>query len=557
MKKVSNLYAIDYILYNANIYTIDEKNSKAEAVAIAGNKIVSVGSNEEIMALKTDQTKLYDCQSKTIIPGIIDSHTHLWEAGLLMQGLITFGIKTIDELKEKIAQAVDEIPKNTWLQGGSWIETQFKENRMPNRWDIDEAAPNNPVVLERIFGACVVNSAALAEAGITKDTPNPEGGEIQRDTQTGEPTGILLGKAVLLVRNVMPGAFGADDFGGGKGDTSIKIFEKYIAFGMKEYHKYGITSIVEPGVSPNICRAYQNLKNDEQLKLRVNLMPNWYGFTLKQKMEQMDRFIDEIGVYTGFGDEWLRYGGLKMAIDGGLTSKTALLSWPYLGEEKPRDVNLRLDLSNLKHWIKKAHDAGWSIGIHVMGDIAIEEAVDAIYEAYKANPVKRTHHLIHAYYPSQESLEKMKEAGIMASLQPSFIYGEADGYDQLLPMDKQISFLPLKTYNNAGVISSISTDMPCAHINPFWGLYSAVTRKGMQGYQLGHEECISVEEGIRMMTLNGAYITGEADIKGSIESGKLADIVMLDRNLDTIKEEALKDIEVTLTMVDGEIVYQK
>lgn len=549
-------YEVDYIFYNGKVHTVDKDNTVAQAVAITGNKILATGNNEEILSMKTDETKIYDCESKSIIPGIIDSHTHLWEAGLLMQGLITFGIKSIEELKEKVSQAVKTMVKDDWLQGGSWIETQFKENRMPNRRDLDETAPNNPVVLERIFGACSVNSKALEAANITKDTPNPEGGEIERDPQTGEPTGVLLGKAVLLVRNVMPGVFGSDAFGGGKGNISSEVYENYIDKGMEEYIKYGITSIVEPGVSPAICRAYQNMRNKGKLNLRINLMPNWYGFTLKQDMEQMDRFIDEIGIYTGFGDEWIRFGGLKMAIDGGLTSKTALLSWPYLNEDKPRDVNLRLDLSNLKEYIKRAHDSGWSIGIHVMGDIALNEAVDAIYEAYKANPVKREHHLIHAYYPTKESLKKMNEAGVMVSVQSSFTYGEADGYDELLPIEKQREFLPIKTYNESGIITSLSSDMPCAHVNPFWGLYSAVTRKGMQGYQLGEDECVSVTEAIKMMTLNGAYITGEEKIKGSLEVGKLADLVILDKDLENVNEEELKDLKVVLTMLDGKVAYE-
>jgi predicted amidohydrolase YtcJ len=547
----------DVIYFNGEIHTVNCENSIEQAVALNKNYILAVGNNDEILALADKDTFLYDLKGRALIPGIIDSHNHAWEAGLLMDGIIVFGISSIEELKKRISERLKTMSPTEWLQGGSWIETQFVENRMPNKWDLDEVSPNNPVVLERIFGTCVVNSLALKLAGITKDTPNPEGGEIERDPETGEPNGILHRSAILMVRKIMPGPFGSDAFGASQGDPSIEVLEMSIKTAMNEYVKYGITGVVEPGVSPAICRAYQNLRNKDLLKFRVGLMPNWYGFTLKQEMDKMGRLIDDFGIYSGFGDGWLRLIGLKMAIDGGLTSKTALKSWPYLGEETPRKVSLRLDLSKLKGWVKQAHNAGWNVAIHVMGDIAIEEAVNAIYEAYKEKPVKLRHQIVHAYYPTEDSLKKMKEAGILVSVQPSFTYGEADGYDELLPKDKQESFLPMKTYLESGIVEAISTDMPCAHVNPFWGLYSAVTRKGMRGYQLGTKECVTITEALRMMTINGAYMTGEEEIKGSIEPGKLADMVVLDRGLIGLCDEDIKNISVDRTILNGKVVYNK
>jgi len=218
---------------------------------------------------------------------------------------------------------------------------------------------------------------------------------------------------------------------------------------------------------------------------------------------------------------------------------------------------LRLDLDKLDGWVKTAHDAGWSVGIHVMGDTAIEKAVNAMYQAHSANPQDRRHQVIHAYYPSLDSLDKMKLAKMVAAVQPAFIYGEADGYPQLLPEDKQESFLPLRTYLDNGVIVASSSDAPSAHFNPFWGMYSAVTRKGMQGYQLGTKEAITPTEMLRTMTINGAYMTEDDHLKGSLEPGKVADLVGLDRNLSETPDEALKDITVEKTMIDGKFVYEK
>ena len=192
-----------------------------------------------------------------------------------------------------------------------------------------------------------------------------------------------------------------------------------------------------------------------------------------------------------------------------------------------------------------------------MGDIAIQKAVDAIYAAWEQNPADRRHQLIHCYYPTADSLQKMAKMGAVVSVQPAFIYNEADGYKTLLPLDKQREFLPLRSYLDAGVVIAMSTDMPSAHHNPFWGLYSAITRKGMQGYSLGEEEAITLDEAIRAMTWGGAYMTFEEGEKGSLQPGMLADLVLLDQNLRALPKEELRNVTVALTMVDGKVMYQR
>lgn len=555
--RVWNLVSPDYIFYNGSVYSADLSDTVYEAVAVSGNKISAVGTNNDILSLRSGETKLIDLENNSVIPGINDGHNHPWEAGLMLDGLILFGIDSIRSLQNKIAEKVKSVPAGSWIQGGSYIESQFTENRKPTRWDLDEAAPDNPVTLERIFGACVVNSKALELANINRDTPNPENGEIEKDEKTGEPTGVLNGSAVLLARAVMPGPFGSDEFGAGQGEPSVDLIEKSIKLAFDEYIKYGITSSAEPGVSSDVCRAYHNLLKRNELKCRVNLLLNWHGFTIKQNESQLDKLIGSYNFSAGYGNEWLMYSGLKMAIDGGLTSGTALKSWPYYGEKELRKFNLRLDLNKLDKWVKEAHENGWNVAIHVMGDIAIEKAVNAIYKAVMDNPRKHQHQIVHAYYPTEESLKKMQETKIMVTVQPAFIYGEADGYNKLLPEDKRRTFLPLKTYLNNNIVASMSTDMPCAHFNPFWNMYSAVTRKGMRGYCLGTEECVTIKEAVRMMTYYGACLTDEQNIKGSIEPGKLADLVVLDHNLDNIDDEEIRNIVPVMTMLDGKIVYKK
>ena len=541
----------DVIVHNGRIHTVDAHDTIAQAIAVRRGRIWAVGDDSTILALAGDATEVIDAKGRSVIPGVIDSHNHAWEAGRFFAGLITFGISSLDELKKKLRRKVAPLPPGTWLQGGGWIESQFREGRMPTRWDLDEAAPDHPVVLERIFSTCVANSRALALAGITAKTPDPPQGEIDRHPDTGEPTGLLHRAAKMLVRQAMPGPFGSSSFGQAPGA------EESIVRALDEYLRWGITSIVEPGVTPALCRAYQNLYAQGKLTLRVNLMPNWHGFAVKQEREHMDRLIEEMGFYTGFGDHWLRLGALKMAIDGGLTSRSAYKSWPYVDEERARsDVPLRLDMDELDGLVEKAHANGWSVGIHVVGDLSQERAVKAIHRAFQMHGGERRHQIIHGYYPTKASLRLMKEANIIAAVQPAFIYGEADGYPWLLSLAKQREFLPLRSYHASGIVVALSTDMPSAHFNPFWGMYAAVTRKGMRGHQLGSEEAVPWPLALRMMTLHGAYLTGEEHDKGSLEVGKLADLALLDRDLVQITPEAIRHLTVLMTMVNGRILYQ-
>jgi predicted amidohydrolase YtcJ len=543
----------DYIFFNGQVHSVDADDSLASALAVGGNRILATGSDTEILALATDSTQRIDLRGRSLIPGILDTHAHAMETGLFFKGIFVNGIPSIKNMCEAVRSRLEGVPAGEWLQGGSWLETQFTENRFPTRFDLDPVSPENPVVIERIFSTSCCNSMALKLAGIDKNTPDPPGGEIQRDPRTGEPTGILHRSAKALVRRVSP----AGNEAAGLTGASLEDMQEQVILAGQEFIKYGITGTLEAGVSPDECRAYQNLWAAGRLPVRTALMPNYYGFTVTQQMEQMERFVDEFGFYTGYGNDWIKISGLKMAIDGGLTSKTALKSWEYLGGDPEGPVPLRLDLDKLNGWVKLAHDAGWSVGIHVMGDIAIQRAVDAIYAAHLDNPSEKRHQLIHCYYPSEDSLAKMAEAKMVVAAQPAFTYGEADGYPGLLPQDKQESFLPLRTCIDRGITVANSSDSPSAHFNPFWGMYSAVTRKGVQGHQLGTSECISTSEALRCMTINGAYMTMEDDIKGSLEPGKLADLVVLDRDLNATDSEDLRHINAVLTMIDGKIVYQK
>ncbi len=546
----SHCAAPQLILYNACVHIVDKENTVEQAIALAGDRVLAIGTDAEILALAGPDTRCIDAAGASVIPGINDSHCHMWEAGMLMEGIITFGIPSIAALAEEVGRRTAQMQPGEWLQGGGWIESQFSEGRMPTRHDLDPYSPNNPVVLERIFSTCCANSAALQAAGITRDTPDPAGGTIGRD-ENGEPNGLLFRSAKQLVRDVMPSAFGDSKFGAGHQITMA------IQRAQDDFLRYGITSVMEAGVTPSMIHAYQRLRNQEQLKLRVNLMPCWHGFAINEDEDFSDRLIGELGLSSGFGDEWLRIGSLKMAIDGGLTSKTSLRTWKYVGDTTIEEFPLRLDLDRLPGWVQEAHDGDWGVGIHVMGDVAVRKAAEAIYGAYKANPGDRRHQLIHCYYVDEDVRAMMAEAGIIMAAQAAFIYNEADGYPKLLPEAQQRTFMPLRSALDAGVVVTLSTDIPSAHHNPFWGMYSAVTRKGMHGHCLGTEEAITVEEALRAMTWGGAYMSREENIKGTLEPGMLADVVLLDRSLVGIEAEAIRDVQVCMTVVGGKIAFER
>jgi len=535
----------DLVLINGIIHTVDKHNSTVEAVAISGNKFTAVGSTEQVMSLADQQTRVIDLKGACVIPGIMDSHNHVFASGTLLDGVSLFGAKTISDLKDRVKEAVDKANPHEWILGGGWIESQFAEYRLPTRHDLDEVSPHNPVVLDRLFGASVVNSLALKLAGIDSSTPDPARGQIDRDAN-GHPTGVLRNGAQDLVDAVMP-----------KGDVSEEVgeLERLAKLALSEYPRVGITSLLDPGVSPLGMRAYQNLYNKGELSLRVNMMPAWYGLYSPQGKD-LASFIDTFGAYSGFGNEWLNVGALKMAIDGGLGSKTAMCHKPYLDGSKST-IPLRLDINKLEDYFRAAQTAGWSIGIHCCGDLAQDIALETFDKVITEIPnSKARHNIIHGYLPTPKALKIMQKHNIGVSTQPGFMYVEGDIYFDVVEEERINYFKPLKTYNECGIVTSCNSDITSAHYNPFLGMYAAVARKTSQGRSLGVDEKVDRQTMLRMFTINGAYFAFNDHLIGSIEVGKLADMAVLSADIYTVPEEDILNMSVEMTIIDGKIVYQ-
>jgi predicted amidohydrolase YtcJ len=539
----------DLVLSNGEVYTLDSAEDTtgstiAQAVAVKDGRIVAVGGDAEIQALAGPGTKRVALDGRTVIPGIFDSHNHLMEVGAKLSTIRLDECQSQEEMMELVRERAKDTPPGEWIVGQGWNEGNFADGRLPTRHDIDPATSEHPVILMRFFNTDVVNSYALRMAGITRDTPDPEGGRIERDPDGG-PSGLMRASAKGLVRYLIP-------------KPALEQMKESLRLACTEMHRFGITSVVEPGLYPREIHAYQSFYQDGELSVRVNLMPSWHGFHDDEDPAQLDYRAKELGIYSGLGDEWLRIGGLKMAIDGGTTPHTAFMYEPYEGDSELVAFN-RIELEALYRYFRTAQELGWDVGIHCCGDHAQDMAVDTF--ARVARDVPRPdarHNIIHAYFPTPRALDQMAEYNVAAVLQPTFIYYEGDLLFRDVGERRAQNYKPVRKYLDRGVVVTASSDVTSTvSANPFAALYALVTRKNRQGQDIAPHEAISREEALRTYTVSGTWLTREEHLKGTIEVGRLADMVVLDRNYFAVPDEEIKDIQADLTIVDGEVVWER
>jgi predicted amidohydrolase YtcJ len=396
----------------------------------------------------------------------------------------------------------------------------------------------------RFFNTDVVNSCALRLAGIDRHTPDPDQGRIERDAD-GEPNGLLRASAKALVHRLIP-------------QPTMEELKQALRLGCQDLLSFGITSIIEPGLMPAEMRAYQSLYADGGLTVRANVMPSWHGFRQDESAAQLDARAREPGIFSGLGDEWLRIGGLKMAIDGGTTPHTAYMYEPFEGETEVRDYN-RLRLEDLRRYLGTAQELGWDVGIHCCGDRAQDSAVDAFAAVvrYVPRPDAR-HSIIHAYFPTPHALDQMAQHRLAAVIQPTFIYWEGDLLFRDVGERRAANYKPVRKYLDHGIPVTVSSDAPSTvSANPFVALYALVTRKNKFGQSIAPQEAISRAEALQAYTSAGTWLTREERLKGTIEIGKLADLAVLDRDYFTVPAEEIKDVRVEMTVVGGKVMWQR
>jgi predicted amidohydrolase YtcJ len=481
---------------------------------------------------------------RCVIPGIFDSHNHLLEVGTKLSQLRLDECRSPGEMMELVREKAKDTPEGEWIIGQGWNEGVFKDGRLPTRHDIDPATDKHPVLLNRFFNVDVVNTVALKKAGIDRDTADPEGGRIEHDPD-GSPDGLLRASAKMLVRSLIP-------------RPTLGQMKERLELSCREMHRFGITSVVEPGLYPWEIKAYQACHQDGKLTVRTNLMPSWHGFHDDENEKQLNARATELGIFSGLGDDWLRIGALKMAIDGGTTPHTAYMYEPFLGETEVVNYN-RLNPESLRKYFRLAQEHGWDVGIHCCGDRAQDMAVEAFADVAKELPrPDARHNIIHAYFPTEKALDLMARHRIAAVIQPTFIYWEGELLFRDVGEARARNYKPARKYLDRGIVVTSSSDVESTvSANPFVALYSLIARKNRDGVKIATDQAITREEALRTYTTAGTWLTREEGLKGTIEAGKVADLAVLDRDYFSVPEEEIKEVRVDMTLVGGRTVFER
>ncbi|PYM15439.1 MAG: hypothetical protein DMD81_15040 [Candidatus Rokuibacteriota bacterium] len=535
----------DVVLLNARVRTMSAAAPLAEAIAVKHGRIMAVGDTAAIRALAGAGTVQHDLAGLTVIPGFYDSHNHLRQTGLNFFAVNLAGARTIAEVLAAIKARAAITPSGEWVVASSrWHESQLGESRFPTRVELDQVAPNHPVMIPRGGHNRVVNSLAFARAGITRDTPNPPGGTYVRDQATGELTGHVIGAAAFMrIQRLLPSP------------TSAREREALVN-AIKAYHAAGITSVIEPGLEPREIAAFQRLAQSGELTVRVNAMLRIFPGTTQDELERALATVRGVGVTTGFGDEWLRLGGIKFTADGGV--ETSYLKEPFAHADDPSSPRGKphASVDNMRAVCLLANELGWQMGIHCVGDAAIEQVLDAYGAAHAVSPLTgKRWTLIHMMRARPEQLQRAKTMGLVITAQQPLMYALAGGFVKYWGSTRTAECEPLRMYLDSGLPVGGGSDSPVTPYQPLLGLWSSVTRETQLAGVQGAEWAIPMADALRWYTLGSAHTAFEDDLKGTIEPGKLADLVALSVDPFAASPTEVRDAKVLLTMVGGRIVH--
>ncbi len=552
--------AAELIVHNAKVITVDERFTITEALAVRGGRIMAVGSNADILRLRGPATPIIDAGGKTVLPGLCDSHVHPLQAAASEAAETIPVLRNIDEVLAYIRQQAKKTPKGEWIVVRYGFPTRLQDARFPTRAELDAAAPEHPV-LYHAGPAGVVNTLALKICGVTRDTPDPPAGRIVRDPQTGEPTGLL--------RNAYGVLKGVPPVGGRLQAEQRRVAVKKL-FAL--YNSQGITSIADRNAGQQALELYRALRQAGELTVRVNVAR---AFTVAGSAEDMARRLREmIGPDgrdgpTGAGDEWVRIGPIKIFLDGGMLNGTAYMRqpWPpgpaYQIVERDYRGLLFVPPEQLQTFCVEAARLRWAVTAHCAGEAAMDVLLDAYEFADRFVPIRDLRFSItHANFPSLYNLERCQKLGVCADVQPAWLYKDGATLLKILGPERMRWFQPYRTWLRYTIIGGGSDHMlrydPLQSTNPWspWlGMWVAITRKLEHGQVHQPDEALSREQAIRLYTIYNAYILREEKVKGSLENGKYADFILIDRDILTCPAEAIKDTRVLLTVVNGKIVY--
>lgn len=522
----------DLCLMNAHVITVVPDTPTGEAIAIKGNRILAVGSNEEIEKLIGKDTKTLNIQGYNVIPGLIDSHMHPGMYGIAKTG-VGCDTSSMTELLERINRRASETPSGEWVIGFGLDDVRL--GRYPSLRELDEASPENPLYIERRDAHIgIANSLALERAGIDESTPDPPHGKIDRDAN-GKPTGVLRESAKDLVYEKTP-------------EPTLEDYKKGLELVMKEFLTLGITTIHASMTGAKEFRAFQELRQEGRLPLRVCIH-------MSGDDEGILEALIATGVQTPFGDDWLKITEIEWIFDTSTSGRTAAYYEPYIGEPDNTGI-LLYDQDDITERVKKAHDAGLRVGLDGIGDRGIDRALDAIEAALEEHPRDDHRHRIeHCCYATPAIQSRLKELGVINASATGFLHDLGDAYQANRGEDAMQWMWPHRSLIDKGIPAPGHSDCPICSPNPWLGIYGMVTRKTSSKQVLHAEEGVTPLEAIRAYTQLGAYSAWEEKEKGTIEAGKLADIVVIDKNPLEIPEDELKTTKTLLTIVGGKVAY--
>jgi hypothetical protein len=559
------------LLRNANVVTVDQNFSIAQAVAVRGDKILFIGTDREAEPFIGPTTRIVDAKSKTVLPGLYDSHVHSYRAAVSEFGGGAPMIRSIAEAQQWIREQAANKPPGNWIVLERVFATRLKENRLPTKTELDAAAPNHPVHWNS-GPVSVVNSKALEISGITRDTPSPLPGEIVKDPKTGEPTGLLRNAAQLL-----------------KGTRSAtkptpEQWRDAVRHLHHLYNQQGITSIGERRADPETIDLFRDLEKSGELTVRVNCtrVMEPVPKTADEAIKKLDELISgsrpstlgsRPSVYgpTGVGNDWVRIGPLKVFLDGGMLIGTAYMREPW-GTNTPYQITdpdyhgiLNVKPEVLQPLYREAARRGWQLTAHCAGEASVDTLLDCYETIQREMDIRHRRFLItHANFQSERNFARYEQLGIAADVQPAWLYKDGASLLQTLGARRMKWFLPLRRWLDSGLVigggsdhmvqlDSVESTNPW---NPWLGMWTALTRQTERSGALNPGERLTREQAIRLYTINNAWLNFEEKKKGSLESGKYADLILIDRDILKCPVNEVRMTKVLMAMVGGKIVWR-
>jgi predicted amidohydrolase YtcJ len=530
----------DLVVLNGKVYTVDSQAPKVEAFAVGAGRFVAVGSTEDIKALIGKRTQTFDAKQMTVVPGFIDCHNHAPGNVLLYEVLVgnpyVVEFVTIASIIDKLLAKARETPAGTWVEGYFFDDTKVKDNRLLNVHDLDQVSKDHPVAVHHRGGhTSFYNSKALEFAGVRKDTPNPPGGTFDRDA-----SGELSGRVTDRARSVFAKVGERPSF---TADQKAQRDRDGLAYISKQFVRYGLTSVHHESGD---LSALQQVRARGELLHRVSYEAT--GNVLESMIAS--------GIMTGFGDEWIRFGATsEHTVDGSFSERTMALSKPYPGVEPPYQGNITETQDDLNAWIERVHRASIQVNCHANGDVAIDMVLTAFERAQKLFPrTDARPKITHCTLINDDLLRRIKAAGVVPAVFTSYAYYNSDKF-HFYGEELMKRCMAFRSFADAGVPAAAGSDFSPGPFDPRMGMQGMVTRTGWNGQTWGANQRISVEEALKVNTINGAYNSHEETIKGSITPGKLADFVVLADDLHTVDKDKIKDIEIVRTVVGGSTVY--